>query len=111
MAKAEAAAAAVAAADPRSARKRRVRREATRLFSASGDTEPTGLVLAGDEFERARLDTFDPVVLDAVTRLARLAASLCETLGSHPDGDVRRSVALLAARAHPLLLGLDEPNA
>lgn len=108
MAKAVAAAAPVAAADRRSERNRRVRREAARLFSAAGDTEPNGLVLPGSEFDRATVEDFDPVVLDAVSRLARLSASLSEPLGNHPDAQVRRSAAILAARAHPLLLGLDE---
>lgn len=85
-----------------------MRREAARLFSAAGDTEPNGLVLPGSEFDRARLEDFDPVVLDAVSRLARLSASLADTLGDHPDAHVRQSAAILAARAHPLLLGLDE---
>ena len=108
MVKAAARAAAAAAADRATARTRRFRRDAGRLFSAAGETEPTGLILAGAGAGRARLESFDPRVVTAVTRLARLAASLTETLGDHPDAAVRRSVAILAARAYPVLLGLDE---
>ena len=47
------------------------------------------------------------MVLDAIGRLARLADSVSETLREHPDVEVRRSAAILAARAHPILAALD----
>jgi len=49
----------------------------------------------------------DPAVVDAVGRLARLADSVSGTLRDHPDAAVRRSAAILAARAHPILAVLD----
>jgi hypothetical protein len=39
-------------------------------------------------------------------RLARVAESTADLLRDHPDPRVRRSSALLAAAAHPLLAGL-----
>jgi hypothetical protein len=41
-------------------------------------------------------------------RLARLADSLTELLLEVPDAEVRRSAAVLAARAHPILAGLGD---
>jgi hypothetical protein len=45
--------------------------------------------------------------VSAVARLARLAESVSQSLREHPDADVRRSAAVLAARAHPILAALD----
>lgn len=38
--------------------------------------------------------------------LAQTADRAGETLREHPDPSVRRAAALLAARAHPVLVGL-----
>jgi hypothetical protein len=54
-----------------------------------------------------RRSELEPVVVNGLLRLARLADSVSQTLRHHPDPSVRRSVAVLAARAHPLLAGLD----
>jgi hypothetical protein len=61
----------------------------------------------GCEFQATRREDFDPGVIEAVVRLARLAASLGEVLGDCPDARVRRSAAILAARAHPVQGALD----
>jgi hypothetical protein len=53
------------------------------------------------------VEEFDPVVVQAIGRLARLADSASQTLRDHPDLEVRRSAAILAARAHPILAVLD----
>jgi hypothetical protein len=53
------------------------------------------------------VDALDPLVVSAVARLARLADSVSQALREHPDPEVRRSAALLAARAHPILAGVD----
>jgi hypothetical protein len=45
--------------------------------------------------------------VDAVVRLAHLAESLAELLRDCPDASVRRSAAVLAARAHPVRAALD----
>jgi hypothetical protein len=42
-----------------------------------------------------------------VVRLARLAESVAEVLRECPEPDVRRSAAVLAARAHPVRAALD----
>ncbi|MBV9322709.1 MAG: hypothetical protein JO352_02850 [Chloroflexi bacterium] len=46
-------------------------------------------------------------MLEAIGRLARLADSVSETLREHPEVEVRRSAAILAARAHPIVAVLD----
>jgi hypothetical protein len=43
-----------------------------------------------------------------VVRLARLAQQASTYLRDCPDANVRRSAALLAARAHPVLAAFDE---
>jgi len=45
--------------------------------------------------------------VNGLLRLARLAQSISQVLREHPDAGVRRSAAVLAARAHPLLAALD----
>lgn len=46
------------------------------------------------------------VAAAGLVRLAQIADRAGETLREHPDSSVRRSAALLAARAHPVLVGL-----
>jgi hypothetical protein len=43
-----------------------------------------------------------------VLRLARLAGEVAEVLRDCPDPLVRRSVAVLAARAHPIRVAFDD---
>jgi hypothetical protein len=43
-----------------------------------------------------------------VLRLARLASEVAETLRDCRDARVRRSAAVLAARAHPLRVAFDD---
>jgi len=54
----------------------------------------------------AAADRADPLVVEALVRLARLSDSVAEDLRDCPDPAVRRSAAVLAARAHPILAGL-----
>jgi hypothetical protein len=77
------------------------------LWLATADAEGRGWIERGREYDATPLDAFDPVVVNAVARLARLADSISEPLRDHPDAGVRRSAAVLAARAHPILAGLD----
>jgi hypothetical protein len=62
----------------------------------------------GQEYQPLLREDFDPRVLDGLLRLARLAATVADGLRECPDGSVRRSAAVLAARAHPLLAAFDE---
>jgi hypothetical protein len=50
---------------------------------------------------------FDPIVVDALLKLAQLAVDAGAYLRDCPDARVRRSAAVLAARSHPLLAGFD----
>ena len=84
-----------------------VRRAASRIWSGTANPDGRGLLERGHEFEPKAADAFDPVVLDSVLRLARLAESVAELLRDCPDASARRSAAVLAARAHPVRAALD----
>jgi hypothetical protein len=53
------------------------------------------------------VDELEPRVVELVVRLARLAESVAEILRECPEPSVRRSAAVLAARAHPVRAALD----
>jgi hypothetical protein len=89
------------------ARAAAVRRVAKRIWSATANPEGPGLLERGHEFEPVLASELDPGVVDAVVRLARLAESVAELLRECPDASVRRSAAVLAARAHPVRAALD----
>jgi hypothetical protein len=94
----------VAKASVRAAARRQVRR----ILDGTADPDGRGLLLRGLEFApRARCD-FDPRLIEDLLRLSRLAESLGSSLASHPDPLVRRSAALLGARAHPLCAAFDD---
>ncbi|MBV9577573.1 MAG: hypothetical protein JO057_03165 [Chloroflexi bacterium] len=77
------------------------------MWSATADPEGRGWLERGREYAPTSVDSMDPRVVDGIRRLARLADSVSEVLREHPDVEVRRSVAVLAARAHPVLAALD----
>jgi hypothetical protein len=52
-------------------------------------------------------EDFDPLVVGPLLHLAHLAESVAEHLRDCPDPAIRRSVAVLSARAHPLLAAFD----
>jgi hypothetical protein len=59
---------------------------------------------------RAELIETDPcmaVAVDGLLRLAHLSEAIADALSDHPQAPVRRAAASLAARAYPLLAGLD----
>ena len=62
----------------------------------------------GREFQRTLPGEFNTVAVAGMVRLARLAQQASTYLRDSPDADVRRSAALLAARAHPVLAAFDE---
>ena len=97
-----------ASADRAPARKRsEVQRAAARLWAATANPDGPGLLERGLEFgATAAADRADPLVVEALVRLARLSDSVAEDLRDCPDPAVRRSAAVLAARAHPILAGL-----
>jgi len=63
--------------------------------------------LRGLEYQPVSRTDLDPLIVEPLLRLARLAESVGYTLRRHPDPQVRRSAAVLAARAHPLRAALD----
>jgi hypothetical protein len=77
------------------------------VWAASANPDGPGLLERGREFEATPVDQFDPVVVGALVRLARLSDSMAETLRDCPDACVRRSAAILAARAHPIRAAFD----
>jgi len=66
------------------------------------------LLLRGREYRPAQREDFDPFAIDALIRMARLAGTVADTLRDCPDAHVRRSAAILAARAHPLRAAFDD---
>ena len=84
-----------------------MRREAQRIWSATANPDGPGLLERGLEYQPRDSTAFDPMIVEALVRLARLAESVADTLRECPDADVRRSAAILAARAHPLRAALD----
>jgi hypothetical protein len=89
-------------------RARQIRREARRLLDGTANPDGGGLLLHGHEYQASFRPEFDPLVLDGLLRLARLAGTIADALRDCPDADVRRSAAVLAARAHPLRAAFDE---
>jgi hypothetical protein len=81
---------------------------AARLWDATANPDGRGLLLRGEEYQPRSREDFDPEVLDAILRLARLADAIANGLRECPDATVRRSAAVLAARAHPLRAAFDE---
>jgi hypothetical protein len=65
------------------------------------------LLERGLEYQPRDSTAFDPRVVEGLVRLARLAESVADKLRDCPDADARRSAAILAARAHPILAALD----
>lgn len=84
-----------------------VRRTAHQLLHATANPDAPGVLLRGREHQPVQRDAFDPLVLQSMLRLARLAAAAADRLKDHPDPAVRRSLAVLAARAHPLIAAFD----
>jgi hypothetical protein len=65
-------------------------------------------LLRGREYQPAARADFDLIVLDALMRIARLAGTVADALRECPDSSVRRSAAVVAARAHPLRAAFDD---
>jgi hypothetical protein len=86
---------------------RALRREATRLWDGTANPDGPGFLMRGQVFEPIFREDLDPRVVDAVVRLARLAGEVAETLRDCPGPIVRRSAAVLAARAHPIRVAFD----
>jgi DNA-binding MurR/RpiR family transcriptional regulator len=64
------------------------------------------LLRRGLEFQPVTRADLEPRLVESLVRMARLAEAVAETLRDHPDPAVRRSAAILAARAHPVRAGL-----
>ena len=80
---------------------------AERIWGATANPDGSGLLERGREFEFSSAEEYGPLVVTALVRLARLAESVSESLRDHPDREVRRSAAILVARAHPIRAAFD----
>ncbi len=78
------------------------------ILDGSADADDRGLLLRGLELQPRPRTSFEPLLLNGLLRLARLAEELGPSLRDHPDAEVRRSAALLAARAHPLRVAMHD---
>jgi hypothetical protein len=85
-----------------------VRREAGRILGGTANPDGEGLLVRGREYQPLLRREFEPLVLTSLVRLARLAGSVADVLRNCPDAQVRRSAAILAARAHPLRVAFDD---
>jgi hypothetical protein len=85
-----------------------VRRLAARLWDATANPDGPGLLLRGQEYAPLLRQDLDPLIVEPLLRLARLAGSVADGLSECPDPNVRRSAAVLAARAHPLRVAFDD---
>jgi hypothetical protein len=85
----------------------RTRKVAARLLSGTANPDGPGLLVRGLEYQPLSRADFDPPLVDSLLRLARLAESVADSLRECPRADIRRSAAVLAARAHPLRAAFD----
>jgi hypothetical protein len=85
-----------------------VRREAARILDGTANPDGEGLLVRGREYQPMTRREFEPLVLESLVRLARLAGRVADVLRDCPDAQVRRSAAILAARAHPLRVAFDD---
>jgi hypothetical protein len=81
---------------------------AARLLSGTANPDGPGLLVRGLEYQPLMRAEFDPLLVDSLVRLARLAESVADSLRDCPRRDIRRSAAVLAARAHPIRAALDD---
>ncbi len=77
------------------------------LLDGTADPDGRGLLLRGREFQPVSRGQVDPHLLDSLLRLARLAETVAAVLRDHPAPAIRRSAAIVAARAHPLRAAFD----
>ena len=77
MAKAPAAAAAAHSA----ARARHIRLVARRILEGTANPEGAGLLLRGREYQPSLVSDFDPLVLNGLMRMARLAGTVADARG------------------------------
>jgi hypothetical protein len=81
---------------------------AARVLDATANPDGPGLLARGNEYQPLLREDLDPLIVGALIRLARLAGSAATALRDCPDSAVRRSAAVLAARAHPVRAALDD---
>jgi hypothetical protein len=89
-------------------RARRFRAEAARLWLATANPDGPGVLVRGREYEPLRRTDVDPQLRAALVRVARLASDVADSLADAPDVRVRRTAAVLAARAYPIRVALDD---
>jgi hypothetical protein len=85
-----------------------VARSAQRILDGTANPDGVGLLLRGLEYQPSLREDFDPLVVDALIRLARLAGTVADALRECPDARARHSAAVLAARAHPIRAAFDD---
>jgi hypothetical protein len=96
------------AAEAAAAARRTIQRVAARVLHGTANPDGPGLLVRGQESQPLLRADLDSHTIDALMRLARLAGSVADALRDCPDPAVRRSAAILAARAHPLRAAFDD---
>jgi len=78
------------------------------LLDGTANPDGPGLLVRGHESQPLLRTDLDPLVVAALVRMAQVAGAVADALRECPDPRVRRSAAILAARAHPLRAAFDE---
>jgi hypothetical protein len=77
------------------------------VLAGTANPDGPGILLRGLEYQPLLRADFDPLLVQSLVRMARLADSVADSLRDCPRADVRRSAAVLAARAHPIRAAFD----
>jgi hypothetical protein len=78
------------------------------VLDGAANPDGPGLLVRGHEYQPLLRQDLDALIVSALIRMARLAGSAADVLRECPDPAVRRSAAILAARAHPIRVAFDD---
>jgi hypothetical protein len=87
--------------------RRRIERIAASVWEGTANFDGAGMLMRGREYQPVLREDLEARVVEPLIRLARLGDSVAAGLSECPDPAVRRSAAVLAARAHPVLVAFD----
>lgn len=85
----------------------RIEHLAAGVLDGTANPDGRGMLVRGLEYQPLCREDLDEHLIGPLTRLARLAATVADALRDCPDISVRRSAAVLGARAHPVLAAFD----
>ncbi|MDQ6673627.1 MAG: hypothetical protein M3069_23275 [Chloroflexota bacterium] len=77
------------------------------MLQGTANPDGPGLLERGREYQPLLRQALDPSIIEPMIRMACLAESVADALRDCPNPGVRRSAAVLAARAHPVRAAFD----